>query len=114
MSASAVIDSEQPTASPTVLKPEAPVYDPASEFKIEHSYELLDDAVLAEQTPALLQCVRLEEFKARIAHLECLILRNDNDKAEIVARELAQRLYLNDDKTTIISEADATPLQLQY
>ena len=36
-----------------------------------------------------------------------------DDKAQVVAREIAQRLYLEDDKQTIIKESIASPAQLQ-
>lgn len=61
----------------------------------------------------MIQSVKLEEFKGKLSNLECLLLRELEDQAQVVAREIAQRLYLEDDKQTILMEPIASPAQLQ-
>lgn len=111
MSAASAVDTKEPVLGP--VKEQQPASVPESDFKIEHSFELLDQDLLQEQTPFLIQSVKLEEFKARLSNLECLLLRGRDDDAKVVARELAQRLYLGEDKQTIILDQNtATQIQM--
>lgn len=112
MSAAAVIASEG-SAGASVKEQESPTISPESDYKIKHQFGLLDEDVLAQQTPSFVQSVKLEEFKTKLARLECMILRSMKDEAQVVARELAQRLYLSDDKQTALAEPMATPTQVQ-
>ena len=111
MSAASVVDTKEPTLGP--VKEQAPATAPESDFKIEHSFELLDEDLLQEQTPASIQSVKLADFRAKLSNLECLILRARTDEAQVVAREIAQRVYLDEDKQTILMEPLATASQLQ-
>lgn len=111
MSAASAVDTKEPVLGP--VKEQQPASVPESDFKIEHSFELLDEDLLREQTPSLIQSVKLEEFKARLSNLECLLLRGRDDDAKVLARELAQRLYLREDKQTIILDQNtATQIQM--
>lgn len=111
----ALTESQQPTlgAGTAVKEQQPPATAPESAFKIEHAFELLDEGTLSQQTPAHVQSVKLEEFKSKLDNLECLFMRDNNDEAQVVAREIAQRLYLSEDKQTIVMEPVASPVQLQ-
>lgn len=105
-----VVETKEPKRGP--VKEQPPVKAPESDFKIEHSYEILDEDLLQDLTPSVVQSVKLAEFKAKLSNLECLILRARNDEAQVVAREIAQRVYLDDDKQTIVLEP-STVSQIQ-
>lgn len=111
MSAASAVDTKESTLGPVKASP--PATAPESDFKIEHSYELLDEELLQEHTPSTIQAVKLAEFKAKLSNLECLLLRERDDEAQVVAREIAQRVYLDEDKQTILMEPVATASQLQ-
>ena len=49
----------------------------------------------------------------KLAHLECCIMRNMDDKIQVVAREIAQTLYLDDDNKSMVEDQLATPTQIQ-
>jgi hypothetical protein len=49
----------------------------------------------------------------KLAHLECLIMRGMDEKIPVVAREIAQTLYLDDDNKSMVQDHLATPTQIQ-
>lgn len=111
MSANALVDTKD-----TVVLPESTEQEEASqaepEFQIKHSYELMDQDLLDLQTPSSLQSVKVSDFKMKLAHLECLIMRQMNEKIPTVAREIAQTLYLDEDKQSMVKGSLDTPAQL--
>lgn len=48
----------------------------------------------------------------KLAHLECCIMRGFEDKISVVAREIAQTLYLDEDNKSMVSDQLATPTQI--
>ena len=49
----------------------------------------------------------------KLAHLECLIMRGMDEKIPVVAREIAQTLYLDADNKSMVQDHLATPTQIQ-
>lgn len=49
----------------------------------------------------------------KLAHLECCIMRGMTEKIQVVAREIAQTLYLDEDNKAMVENYVATPTQLQ-
>ena len=88
MMSATFVDTEEPVIDGVLKEKESPSKI-ESEFQIKHSYELLDEELLDEQTPSTVQSVKRDEFKKRLENLECLLVRQDTEQAQIVAREIA-------------------------
>ena len=61
----------------------------------------------------MVQSVKLTDFKNKLDNLECLVTRQSNEDAQVVAREIALKLYLNEDNQSIFYDEMESTSKMQ-